>query len=110
MRHIPGLKRNLISVGQLDREGYCITFSGHEWKITKGALVIARGKKNGTLYITSNLENIIAVTDADEKSNLWHQRLGHMSEKGMKSLLSKGKLPNLKNVDVSLCEDCIFGK
>ena len=33
-----------------------------------------------------------------------------MSEKGMKTLLSKGKLPDLKNIDVGLCEDCIFGK
>ncbi|KAE8713932.1 Detected protein of unknown function [Hibiscus syriacus] len=110
VRHIPGLKRNLISVGQLDGEGYSTTFSGCEWKITKGALVIARGKKTGTLYVTSNLENIIAVADVDGKSNLWHERLGHMSEKGMKILLSKGKLSDLKNVDVGLCEDCIFGK
>ncbi|KAE8711123.1 hypothetical protein F3Y22_tig00110303pilonHSYRG00264 [Hibiscus syriacus] len=110
VRHIPGLKRNLNSVGQLDGEGYSTTFSGCEWKITKGALVIARGKKTGTLYITSNLENIIAVADVDGKSNLWHQRLGHMSEKGMKILLSKGKLSDLKNVDVRLCENCIFGK
>ncbi|KAE8695859.1 U-box domain-containing protein 31 [Hibiscus syriacus] len=94
----------------LDGEGYSTTFSGCEWKITKGALVIARGKKTGTLYVTSNLENIIAVAYADGKSNLWHQRLGHMSEKGMKTLLSKGKVPDLKNVDVGLCEDCIFGK
>ncbi|KAL5769249.1 hypothetical protein ACOSQ2_016032 [Xanthoceras sorbifolium] len=110
VRHIPGLKRNLISIGQLDGEGYCTTFSGCEWKITKGALVVARGKKCGTLYVTSNLKNIVAVADADGKSNLWHQRLGHMSEKGMKTLLSKGKLPDLKAVDVGLCEDCIFGK
>ncbi|KAL5799969.1 hypothetical protein ACOSQ3_033067 [Xanthoceras sorbifolium] len=33
-----------------------------------------------------------------------------MSEKRTKTLLSKGKLPNLKVVDVGLCEDCIFGK
>ncbi|KAE8705357.1 hypothetical protein F3Y22_tig00110429pilonHSYRG00830 [Hibiscus syriacus] len=110
VRHIPGLKRNLISVRQLDGEGYSTTFSGCEWKITKGVLVIAHGKKTGTLYITSNLENIIAAADADGKSNLWHQRLGHMSEKGMKTLLSKEKLSDLKNVDVGLCEDCIFGK
>ncbi|KAE8720675.1 V-type proton ATPase subunit G3 [Hibiscus syriacus] len=48
--------------------------------------------------------------DADGKSNLWHQRLGHMSKKRMKTLFSKGKLLDLKNVDVGLCEDCIFGK
>lgn len=110
VRYIPGLKKNLISVGQLDVEGYCTIFSDGEWKITKGALVIARGKKNGTLYVTSNLENIIAIADNGGNSNLWHQRLGHMSEKGMKTLLSKGKLPDLKSVDVGLCEDCIFGK
>ncbi|KAE8695714.1 hypothetical protein F3Y22_tig00110694pilonHSYRG00408 [Hibiscus syriacus] len=109
VRHILSLKRNLISIGQLDGECYSTTFSSCEWKITKGALVIARGKKTGTIYVTSNLENIIAAADADEKSNLWNQRLGHMSEKGMKTLLSKGKLPDLKNVDV-VCEDCIFGK
>ena len=57
-------------MGQLDGEGYCTTFSGNEWKITKGALVIAHGKKSGTLYVTSNLENIVAVADADGKSNL----------------------------------------
>ena len=28
----------------------------------------------------------------------------------MKTLLSKGKFPDLKNVDVELCEDCIFGR
>ncbi|KAE8689304.1 paired amphipathic helix protein Sin3-like 3-like [Hibiscus syriacus] len=49
-------------------------------------------------------------SSADRKSNLWHQRLGHMSEKGRKTLLSKGKLSDLKSIDVGLCEDCIFGK
>ncbi|KAE8657593.1 ABC transporter B family member 6 [Hibiscus syriacus] len=110
VRHIHGLKRNLISMGQLDGEGYSTTFSGCEWKITKRSLVIARGKKTGTLYVTSNLENIITAVESDGKSNLWHQRLDYMSEKWMKMLLSKGKLSDLKNVDVGLCEDCIFGK
>ncbi|PON74499.1 Ribonuclease H-like domain containing protein [Parasponia andersonii] len=33
-----------------------------------------------------------------------------MSEKGMEVMLSKGKLPELKSVEHSLCESCIFGK
>ncbi|KAE8723109.1 Retrovirus-related Pol polyprotein from transposon TNT 1-94 [Hibiscus syriacus] len=86
VRHIPGLKRNLISVGQLDGEGYSTTFSGCEWKITKGALVIARGKKTGTLYAWSY------EREMDEDPFV------------------KRKLPDLKNVDGGLCEDCIFGK
>ncbi|RVW83244.1 Retrovirus-related Pol polyprotein from transposon TNT 1-94 [Vitis vinifera] len=96
VRHIPDLRRNLISVGQLDDEGHAILFVGGTWKVTKGARVLARGKKTGTLYMTSCPRDTIAVADASTDTSLWHRRLGHMSEKGMKMLLSKGKLPELK--------------
>lgn len=33
-----------------------------------------------------------------------------MSEKGMKILHSRNLLPGLKNVDLDLCENCIYGK
>ena len=42
VRHIPDLRRNLISVGQLDDEGHAILFVGSTWKVTKGARVLAR--------------------------------------------------------------------
>ena len=96
VRHILELRRNLISVGQLDDEGHAILFVGDTWKVTKGARVLARGKKTGTLYMTSSPKDTIAVTDGSTNTSLWHRRLGHMSEKRMKMLLSKGKLPELK--------------
>ena len=52
VRHIPDLRRNLISVGQLDDEGHAMLFVGGTWKVTKGVRVLARGKKTGTLYMT----------------------------------------------------------
>ena len=61
VRHIPSLKRNLISVGQLDDEGYAVSFVGGLWKITKGAMIVARGKKAGTLYMTTNNHDSIAL-------------------------------------------------
>jgi len=45
VRHIPALKRNLIFVGQLDDERHYTTFEDGAWKVTKGNLVVARGKK-----------------------------------------------------------------
>ena len=93
VQHIPDLRRNLIFVGQLDDEEHAILFIGGTWKVTKGARVLACGKKTGTLYVTSSQRDIIRVTDASTNTSLWHHRLGHMSEKGMKILLSKGKLP-----------------
>ena len=110
VRHIPELRRNLISVGQLDDERHAILFVGGTWKVTKGARVLARGKKTGTLYMTSSPRDTIAVTDASTDTSLWHRRLGYMSKKGMKMLLSKGKLPKLKSIDFDMCESCILGK
>ncbi|KAG6706623.1 hypothetical protein I3842_07G230600 [Carya illinoinensis] len=110
VRHIPELKKNLISVGQLDECGHSVVFSDSTWKITKGALVLARGKKTGTLYMTTGLIDTIATTVAESTADLWHCRLGHMSQKGMKELLSRGKLPELKSVDFSMCESCVMGK
>ncbi|GAA0144616.1 hypothetical protein LIER_35973 [Lithospermum erythrorhizon] len=41
---------NLISVSQLDDEGYGIAFGGESWKVTKEAHVVAKGQKSGTPY------------------------------------------------------------
>ena len=70
VRHIPELRRNLISVGQLDDEGHAILFVGGTWKVTKGARVLARGKKTSTLYMTSSPRNTIAVANASTDTSL----------------------------------------
>ena len=74
VRHIPNLRRNLISVGQLDDEGHAIIFVGGPWKVTKGARVLAFGKTTGTLYMTLSPRDTIAVTDASTDTSLWHRR------------------------------------
>ena len=110
VRQIPNLRRNLISVGQLDDEGHTILFVGNTWKVTKGAKVLARGKKTGTMYMNSSPRDTITVADASTDTSLWHRKLSHMSEKGMKMLLLKGKLPKLKFIDFDMCESYILGK
>ncbi|KAJ9555041.1 hypothetical protein OSB04_009655 [Centaurea solstitialis] len=111
IRVIPNLKKMLISAGQLDDQGYWTTFSGGQWKVVKENLVIARGKKRGTLYMVEIPDDEVnAVTNELKPSRLWHQRLGHMSEKGMKMLVARGKLPDLKKADSEFCESCVLGK
>ncbi|XP_073014594.1 uncharacterized protein [Primulina eburnea] len=99
-----------IIVGQLDDEGHKVTFGDGSWKVKKGAMIVARGKKTGTLYMTSSLRNKLAAVDAGANSSLWHSRLGDTSEKRMKMLVSNGKLPGLKIVEHKLCETVFFGK
>ena len=60
--------------------------------------------------MTSSPRDTIVVANASTDTSLWHRRLGHMSEKGMKMLLSKGKLSELKSIDFVMCESCILGK
>ncbi|GJZ59933.1 hypothetical protein Tco_0615749 [Tanacetum coccineum] len=49
--YIPSLKRRLISVRQLDEEGYHVGFGDQQWKVTKGGLVVAHVNKLGSLYM-----------------------------------------------------------
>jgi hypothetical protein len=52
VRHVPEMRFNLISIGKLDDEGYHNYHGGGHWKLSKGSLILARGKKTSTLYKT----------------------------------------------------------
>ena len=58
VRYIPALKRNLISIGQLDDEGHYNTFGDGHWKVMKGNLVVAHGNKQGSLYMIADEDMI----------------------------------------------------
>ena len=60
----------MIFVGQLDDEGHAILFVGGTWKVTKGAKVLAHGKKTSTLYMTSSPRDTIATTKASTNTSL----------------------------------------
>jgi len=59
VRHVPELKENLISVGQLDEDEHAISFHGGKWKVSTGARILARGYKIGTLYMTTNIRDTV---------------------------------------------------
>jgi len=67
-------------------------------------------QEEGTLYMTSSFGASISVASSEADAGVWHQTLGHISEKGMKAMLSKNKLSGLKSVDPDFCEDCVCRK
>ena len=97
-------------------------FLDNAWKANKGLLVVAKGAKVGTLYlcigntfstlVATNIDNAVKaiVNVARTDSVVWHHRLGHMSEKGMKILHSKNLLPRLKNIHLEFYENWVYGK
>ena len=52
VKHAPDIPLNLISVGQLDDDGYHNDLSNGQWKLTKGSVILARGRKHSNLYVT----------------------------------------------------------
>ena len=64
-------------------EGCVTTFTNTTWKVTKGAMVVAKGDKVGTLYLCKGTTDFsISLASIGTDATLWHDRLGHMSEKG----------------------------
>ena len=89
--HVPDIRLNLIYGGKLDDEGYNNNFSDGKWKLSKGSLVVAKGKKTCSLYTMQAkiCKGVVNTLENDSSTDLWHRRLGHMSEKGLQVLSKK---------------------
>ncbi|GKC09975.1 retrovirus-related pol polyprotein from transposon TNT 1-94 [Tanacetum coccineum] len=86
-------------------------------KIIKGALVHMKGEKvAANLYqlkgeIMEEAEASVASHSPSHRVAItWHQKLGHMSEQGMKILVERKLLPGLTKVSLPFCEHCVISK
>ncbi|KAL4346422.1 hypothetical protein GQ457_17G024800 [Hibiscus cannabinus] len=112
VRHVPDLRLNLLSGIALDKQGYDSYFSKGTWKLSRGAMTVARGHICGTLYKThvKICTDSLNVAEKEASQNLWHQRLGHMSEKGLSTLIKKELINVDKDAALDPCNHCLFGK
>ncbi|KAE8655608.1 F-box family protein, putative isoform 2 [Hibiscus syriacus] len=81
--------------------------------VFRGALVVLKGEKiAANLYMLKGetlLEAEASVAScSSDSAMLWHKKLGHMSEQGMKVLVEQKLLPGLTKVSLTLCEHCII--
>nr|GEX52703.1 retrovirus-related Pol polyprotein from transposon TNT 1-94 [Tanacetum cinerariifolium] len=83
---VPGLKKNLISLVTLAKNGLKYHGEGEWVKVSKGSLVLMKGKLQHGIYFLQGTSVIgtAAVSQSsdkrDDKTNLWYRRLGHISE------------------------------
>ena len=101
----------LIYMGRLDDDGYSTSFGKGGWKISKGALVVAKGPKTGTLYTLKTLvgkSDLVVVTKEGNSVDPWHKCLGHMSKKDLNIIATKNLLPGLKSYNLDLCGHSIY--
>ena len=91
VQHVLEVKKNLISLGTLDSNGYYYKSENWLMKESKGAMVVMKGQKGeGNIYkLLGNtiVGGAVTVTESEQDDTLlWHMRLGHMSERGMREL------------------------
>ena len=104
----------MIYLGALDSNGYKTVIQGGVMKIYKGILLVMKAKKVGNLFQLEGRTGLVHVSTVSEHDSssirLWHQRLGHMSERGLKILADRKLLPNLRSGKLDFCKHCLFGK
>lgn len=111
VRYVLDLKRNLLSMGMFDKQGYSIRAYNGTLRINHGSLTIVKGVlRNGVYILQGNAVSDLAATVSVNLTQMWHQRLGHISEKGLVEL-SKQDLLNGDKIDkLDFCEHCALGK
>ena len=97
VRYVPDLRKNLISLSILDLKGCRINIESSDIKVSRGALVLLKGKRTGNLYIlegstvTGEIGRPSSVTES-KSTHLKRRQLGHRREKGMTVSLKRGSL------------------
>lgn len=94
VRYVPALRRNLISVGVLDELGYTIKAEAGCIKVTRGSLSIMKEYRRNGVYPVDGCTVVGLVSAAKgnlNKSELWHKRLEHVSERGLQELAKPSK-------------------
>nr|GEY44534.1 retrovirus-related Pol polyprotein from transposon TNT 1-94 [Tanacetum cinerariifolium] len=95
VRYIPELKRNLISLRTVKKEGYTVKLQSGKVKVINGSRVILSGIQRDN-YVYSLDGHAMAgeinasVEEKDSLAQVWHKRLGHISEAGLQVLEKQG--------------------
>ncbi|KAK0606563.1 hypothetical protein LWI29_000689 [Acer saccharum] len=108
VRYVPNLKRNFISLGVLDEEGYCYEAERGILKVSRESLVILRGEKRNCLYVlkgeTVTVPAAIGLVTPEEKWAGRRPSLNHLRVLGCAADAheSEGKLETMSLRDVFL--------
>ena len=115
VRYIPELKRNLISLGTLEKEGYTVKLQSGKIKVINGSRVILSGTRRDNCVYSLDGHAVAgelnaSVEEKDSLAQVWHKRLGHISEAGLQ-VLEKQELFGKKSLGkLDFCENCVLGK
>ena len=116
--HVPTITKKLVSVSQIVEQGMQVRFNQGGCFIEKEGRLIARGRREGRMFILQSNEVKSAMfakgLKADTDIELWHKRIVHNNLQKLKGMQSKGVVIGLltfKEKEINgVCGACQFGK
>nr|GEY60364.1 copia LTR rider [Tanacetum cinerariifolium] len=95
VRYIPELKRNLILLRTLKKEGYTVKLQSSKIKVINGSRVVLSGTRRDNYVYSLNGHAVAgelnaSVEEKDSLAQVWHKRLGHISEATLQVLEKQG--------------------
>ena len=114
MLYRPQLCVNILSIGQLDEEGYSIKLQDGFLFIydQHGKLLTKVRRSDGRLYrLKLDVVNSCLLTkEQDEKVWLWHRCFGHLNFRTLKSMAKKVIGMSSLREPMQVCRSCISRK
>jgi len=114
--YLPGLRNNLLSIGQLPQKNLTIVFKKDTCKVyhEERGLIMSTQMSTNRMFIISALVIVLECLKIEkcEDAKIWHQRYGHLSWKGLKIMIKKEMvrdLPVLQEIEAK-CKHCLLGK
>jgi hypothetical protein len=111
---VPGLRHNLISIGQLNSKNNKIVFEGRFCRIFNNTSLVAKVTMTKNRMFLMRMEpNVTCLKASVDVSWLWHKRLGHLNFGSLSMLQKKNLVRGLSsftNPDNKICEGCAVGK
>ncbi|KAL3529034.1 hypothetical protein ACH5RR_008356 [Cinchona calisaya] len=97
--HVPGMKKNLLSVSQLIASGNFVLFGANDVEVYQNEKItgtpIMQEKRLETVYVMSTQEAYVDKARKNETTNLWHAKLRHVSYHKLKIMMMKSMLKAL---------------
>ena len=113
VRFMSDLKRNLISLGTLDKIGFSYNAKNGCLHVSKnGNIVLTSTKRNGLYILDSTFHAATkfdsALVSSYNITELWHLRLSHMSQKELQISSQQSLLGKAPMTTLDFCQMCVL--
>ncbi|XP_022023791.1 uncharacterized protein LOC110924058 [Helianthus annuus] len=103
--HVPGMRKNLLSVPQMTDAGKYVVFGPNDVRVFEKfetpSKPILQGHRRESVYVLSAETTYVEKTKNSQIVDLWHQRLGHVGYEKLGIIMKKDSVVGLPKLEVN---------